>query len=422
MDSLKMNKEALLMGFSKSAAWFASYEEKPLRQLVALHSGTSANGVDAAIIQISGSGETARAKLVHHLTWDYPEAIRQKLFEIFDPRTATVGKVCQANFLLGNIMADAVDAVVKAGGLEMEQIDAVASSGQIVYHVRKDQDDRDVWIGENVIPSALDLGEGTVISERTGRTCVTNMRSRDMAVGGEGNPLVTYGDWVLFRHPEKTRAIQNIGGIANPTILPAGKGIDEVQAFDTGPGNMVIDGVLTRLTHGEVKYDQDGLIAAAGEINRDFLNELMEHPYIRRCPPKATGREVFGDEFIEKVIDRSKQLELSLNDLVATVTAFSAESIAYNYHNFVFPGYRVDEVLLCGGGAHNHTLVKLLGELLHPIPIKTVAICDVPVDAREVTCVGIIANETLLGQPGNVPNSTGGRKRVIMGQITLGND
>lgn len=406
--------------YIKPADWFRIYEEKPVRKIVALHSGTSANGVDAAIIDISGSGESAKAKLIHHITWDYPEEVREKLFEVFNPKTAQIGKVCQANFLLGQLLGEAAHSVVKASGLKMEQIDAVASSGQIVYHVRNKQDERDVWIGEKVIPSALDLGEGTMLAEVTGRTCVTNMRSRDMVVGGEGNPLVTYGDWVLFRHPQKTRAIQNIGGIANPTVLPAGKGLEMVQAFDTGPGNMVIDGILTRLTKGEKKYDKDGTIAATGNVNQQFLNELMQHPYIRRCPPKTTGREVFGAEFIEKVIRRGAELKLSLADLIATVTAFSAESIAYNYKNFVLRKCQVDEVLLCGGGAYNRTLVKFLADRLAPIPIKTVEICDIPVDAREVTCVGIIANETLLGQPGNVPSSTGGSRNVIMGQITFG--
>lgn len=408
------------MDFIKPAEWFKNYAEKPVRQLVALHSGTSANGIDAAVVRISGSGETAKAQLVKHITWDYPEEVRTKIFEVFNPKIANISKICQANFLLGKLLAEAAQAVVKASGLEMEQIDAVVSSGQIVYHVRKDQDDRELWIGDDVIPSCLDLGDGTMLAERTGRTCVTGMRSRDMVVGGQGNPLVTYGDWVLFRDPKITRAIQNIGGIANPTILPAGKGLAEVQAFDTGPGNMVIDGVLTRSTDGKLKYDDGGMIAAQGTVQESFLNELMEDQYVRRCPPKTTGREVFGDEFIEKIIQHAAEQKISLNDLLATVTAFTAESIAYNYKKFVFPRFKVDEVLLCGGGANNHTLVKFLADRLSPIPIKTVEACGIPIDAREVTCVGIIGNETLLGQPGNVPNATGGSKSVIMGQITLG--
>jgi anhydro-N-acetylmuramic acid kinase len=358
--------------------------------------------------------------LVKHLTYDYPSNVQSRLFEVFNPDLATVSKICQAHFLLGELLAKAAQAVVAEAGLSMDEVDAVASSGQIVYHVRLGQDPGEIWIDDEVIPSALDLGEGTVLAERTGRVCVTNMRSRDMVVGGQGNPLVTYGDWVLFRHPKVTRAIQNIGGIANPTILPAGGDIRGVKAFDTGPGNMLIDGIVARKTEGRLKYDAGGALAARGRVYEPLLDELMQHPYIRRRPPKTAGRELFGAHFIDRVISRATELSLSLEDMVATATALTAESIAYNYREFVFPEHKVDEVLLCGGGSLNKTLVEMLAQHLEPIPIETVEKCGIPVEAREVVCVGIIANETLLGRPGNVPSATGASRPVVMGQVTFG--
>ena len=394
------------------------YANKRVRTLIALHSGTSADGIMAALMRVEGSQDTARATLVRWQGFPYPSAFREKLVELFARETATVPKFGQAHFYLGELFAQAAHSIAAEAGVGIEAVDGIVCSGQITFHIRRGQDARDRWLGAEEIPAALDTGEGTVIAERTGRPVVTNMRSRDMAAGGQGNPLVVYGDWVLFRHPTLARTVLNIGGIANPTILPPGARLDQVRAFDTGPGNMIIDALIHRLSNGREDYDAGGMRANRGRVDLALLDWLMTHEYVRRRPPKTTGREVFGRPMTESLLRWIGGRAIAEDDLIATVTAFSAESIAHNYREFVLPEQRVDEVLVCGGGAHNRTLLRMLRERLAPIRVGTVADAEIPVDAREVTCVGIIGNETLLGEPGNVPSATGARRRVVMGQIT----
>jgi anhydro-N-acetylmuramic acid kinase len=403
---------------SRLGALLDQYASKRVRTLVALHSGTSADAIMAALLQVEGSQETARATLVRCQAFPYPAAFREKLVELFARETATVPKFGQAHFYLGELFAQAANKIASAAGDGIAAVDGIICSGQITFHVRRGQDARDRWLGAEEIPAALDTGEGTVIAERTGRLVVTNMRSRDVAAGGQGNPLVVYGDWVLFRHPTLARTVLNIGGIANPTILPPGADLDQVRAFDTGPGNMLIDALIRRLTDGREAYDAGGARAAQGQVDHALLDWLMTHEYVRRPPPKTTGREVFGRPMMEALLQRIADQTIAPDDLLATVTAFTAESIGYNYRAFVLPEQRVDEVLVCGGGAHNLTLMRMLRERLAPIRVSTVADAGVPVEAREVTCVGIIGNETLLGEPGNVPSATGAARRVVMGQIT----
>lgn len=403
---------------SRLAALLQQYAEKRTRTLIALHSGTSADGIAAALLHVEGSQETAKADLIAFQGYPYPEVFREKLVELFARETATVPKFGQGHFYLGELFAQAAQALAHAVGLDIGAIDAIVCSGQITFHVRRGQNIRDRWLGDVEIPAALDTGEGTVIAERTGRPVVTNMRSRDMAAGGQGNPLVVYGDWVLFRHPERSRAVLNIGGIANPTVLPRAASLDQVTAFDTGPGNMLIDAMMRHFTEGRETYDAGGGMAGRGEIDRDLLDWLMQHEYVRRPPPKTTGREVFGRPMTDALVQWLTEHTLAPADVLATVTAFSAESIAHNFRSFILPSQTIDEVLVCGGGAHNATLMSMLRERLAPISVGTVAEAGIPVDAREVTCVGIIGNETLLGEPGNVPSATGASRRVIMGQIT----
>ncbi len=403
---------------SKLAELLRRYAEKPSRTLIALHSGTSADGIMAALLRVSGSQEAARGELVAYRNFPYPPEFRKKLVELFARETATVPKYGQAHFYLGELFARAAHGLARETGLSMEAIDAIICSGQITFHVRRGQDGRDRWLGDEEIPAALDTGEGTVIAERTGRPVVTNMRSRDMAAGGQGNPLVVYGDWVLFRHAERTRAVLNIGGIANPTVLPRAARLDQVTAFDTGPGNMLIDAMVRHFTDGQEEFDAGGARAGQGKVDPSLLDWLMTHEYVRRPPPKTTGREVFGRPMTEALLQQLEGRRLASVDVLTTVTAFSAESIGYNFRTFVLPSQPIDEVLVCGGGAHNATLMRMLQERLAPIPVGTTGEAGIPVDAREVTCVGIIGNETMLGEPGNVPSATGASRRVVMGQIT----
>lgn len=406
------------MSKPKLAAILEGYGEKSIRILIALHSGTSADGIMAAILRVAGSQETARAELAAFRGFPYPTEFRERLVELFARETATVPKFGQAHFYLGELFAQAALDLAREAGLSMQAVDAIVCSGQITFHIRRGQDPRDRWLGGAEIPASLDSGEGTVIAERTGRPVISNMRSRDIAAGGQGNPLVVYGDWVLFRHPERARAVLNIGGIANPTVLPRAARLDEVTAFDTGPGNMLIDAMVRYFTEGREAYDAGGTRAGEGRVNAELLNWLMAHEYVRRPPPKTTGQEVFGRPMMEALLRRIEGRALPPVDVLATVTAFTTESVAYNFRTFILPSQSIDEVLVCGGGAHNATLMKMLRQRLAPIRLGTVAEAGIPVDAREVTCVGIIGNETMLGEAGNVPSATGASRRVVMGQIT----
>lgn len=400
--------------------FFRTYREKDERILIGLHSGTSTDGVGAVVLAVSGSGESAKARYIAHVNYEYSDDVRERLVDISERSRATVDKVCQANVLLGNLFADAAFAVASKAGISMSDVDGIASSGQIIYHVRREQLEDEVWIGDDVIPSGLDLGEPTAIAERTGVSTVADLRIRDMVLGGEGNPLVTYGDWVLFRHHEKNRAVLNLGGIANPTILPAGGSLESVMAFDTGPANMLIDALMAHYSGGRTPYDKDGEFAATGQVHDGLLAELMEYPFIKRKPPKAAGRELFGLRFFTLAIERGKHYNLSEADMVATATALTAASIHKNLEMFVFPTVRLDEILLCGGGAYNRTVVRELQKRLPGVSISKTDVAGIPVEAREASCIAVIGNESFLGSQGNVPSATGSSRPAVMGKLVFG--
>lgn len=405
---------------SNLAKIFSDYTNASERLVIALHSGTSTDGVDAALVNMSGSGESARAMLQEYHHVEYEPRISEKLRDLAVLRTSTAEKICQAGFIIGELFAEAAHGVARQGGVSMKEIAAIGSSGQIIYHVRKNQDPDELWIGDDVVQSGLDLGEGQVIAQRTGVPTVSNMRNGDIAAGGEGNPLVAYGDWVMFRVPDFNRAVLNIGGIANPTVLPAHGSLDNVLAFDTGPGNIAIDAAVRLGTGGKEHFDQDGLRAAAGTASEAVVKELMKHEYIRRKPPKTAGREGFGTRFLDKAMELAREHHVEGNDLIATLTRLTAESIAYNFREFVIPLISLDEVLVCGGGAYNVTLMSMLKDLLSPIEVYLLSErTNISPEAREVTAVGVITNETMLGSPSNIPNATGARARAIMGQISI---
>jgi anhydro-N-acetylmuramic acid kinase len=241
-----------------------------------------------------------------------------------------------------------------------------------------------------------------------------------MAAGGQGAPLVPFADYALFRHPEKTRAIQNIGGIANVTLLPAGGGLSDVIAFDTGPGNMIMDALVTAFTHGEKTFDADGALSALGRVDAPMLDWLMAHEFIRRRPPKSTGREQFGAQFVTEILEYAQAHDVSAEDLLATAVAFTAESIASNYRDFILLEHRIDEVILGGGGSYNATLRRMLQERLPDITIYLHEDLGVSGDAKEALAFAILGNETMCGRPANVPSATGARRPMVLGKIVLG--
>jgi len=392
----------------KRGAGRPSREARPMR-VVGLMSGTSADGVDAAIIDI----RPREIKVLTFRTYPYPSALRSTIFRLFRPQTARIDDLCHANFAVGEVFADAVIRLCRESRIPLASIDLVGSHGQTVYHMPEGR-----RFGRRLLRSTLQIGEPSVIAERTGITTVADFRPRDVAAGGQGAPLVPYTDYVLFRHAARSRAVQNIGGIANVTYLAAGGGEGDILAFDTGPGNMIIDRIVQLVTRGKAAYDDGGRMAARGRVDATLLAELMRHPYLRRRPPKSTGREMFGAQFADSLYKDARRRGIRPYDILATVTAFTAKSIVRAYEPFL-PG-RVDDIVLCGGGARNATLVRLLADAVAPARVMLTDDLGIDADAKEAVSFAILAYETICGRPSNVPSATGARRPSVLGKIVPG--
>ena len=381
------------------------------RLVIGLMSGTSVDGIDAALVRIHGKGHGIRVETVGFATYPFPSTVRQRIFELFDPATGSVDKVCEMNFVVGEAFADAALKVAAACGVRIQDVDLIGSHGQTIYH-RPRVGREGPWAGR----STLQIGEPAVITERTGVTTVADFRTRDIAAGGQGAPLVPYVDYLLFTHPEISRAVQNIGGIGNVTYLPKDAGALMVTAFDTGPGNMIIDGAMTVLTSGQMPYDRDGLWASRGRVEPGMLLELMTHPFIHLDPPKTTGREEFGMQFTRPVVEKWRD-RMSDYDVITTITAFTAESISFAYRRFLGP---VDEIVLGGGGCHNPVLVEMIRERLPSTRLRRHEDFGISSDAKEAIAFAVLASETMYGNTGNLPGATGARKQVVLGKISPG--
>lgn len=396
------------------------YNRKESRIVAGLHSGTSADGPTALVARFSGSGRDTTFEIIDWEDYDYESPLKERIFDIFSRPTGSVDRVAQADNALGAYFAEIAERIVSKAGLAMDEIDLIVSSGQVCYQVIDGQRDDHNWLGGTAVTAFLDLGAGAFIAERTGVTTVSNLRQRDIAVGGLGVPTVSYGDWALFTHAERNRALHNIGGIANPTVLPADGTLEDMFAFDSGPGNMIMDAFVGWISSSGQSFDDSGRLAAAGTVNETLLAEFMDHPFIRQRPPKAAARQLFGHEYSRAFFDKGRAEGLSDPDLLATAAAFTADSIAFAYREFVLPRIALDEIFLAGGGALNTTLVKLIRERLAPVPVRSLEELGVPVQAREVLTMMAIGNETIQGRTGNVPTATGAREQVIAGDITPG--
>ena len=378
--------------------------------LVGLMSGTSADGVDAACVEITGQPPNLRCRMLSHVSRPHPPALRERIFAAFRPETSTVDKLCALNFELGDAFAEAALDAVQAAGLRRDQVDAIGSHGQTVWHIPP---------GSGQTPSTLQLGNPSVIAQRTGITVVSDFRARDMAAGGQGAPLVPYVDDLLLRHARLGRAVQNIGGMGNVTYLPAGaSGAPGVVAFDTGPGNMLMDYAAQRATDGRLAYDRDGLLAAAGRVEERLVDRWMEDPYFALKPPKSTGREVFGVQRGRALYDQGMALGLTPRDILATLTAFTARSIADSYRRFL--PQLPDEALLCGGGAYNPVFRAFIARALPECRVITCDEAGLPSQAKESIAFAILAHETLHRRPGNLPSATGAGGPVVLGSVTWG--
>lgn len=376
--------------------------DKETRLIIGLMSGTSGDGIDAVAAQITGCGPSTGFRVAAHVAHPFPAALQADLFELFHPG-ALVEDLCRTNAALGEVLAEAALAAAAAAEWDPADVDLIASHGQTVRHLPA---------GDPA--STLQIGEPAVIAERTGITTVADFRPADMACGGEGAPLVPLADLLLFADPEQGRIMLNVGGIANLTALPPGASEADVLAFDLGPGNALIDGAVLHLSGGAERFDRDGERAARGVVDEELVDRLMTHGFFARQPPKSTGREEFGTEFLAELVAHT---ELSPDDLVATLTAFTARAIGDGVRRFVHTNGTMREVWVSGGGARNVHLMDLLQRGLPELKVQPIDALGVSAEAKEALCFAVLANETVMGRPGNLSGATGARRPAILGKI-----
>lgn len=374
-------------------------------------SGTSVDGVDCAIIDITRKQSRLNIMLLGSQTLAYPPALRNRL--LVAPTQGTVSALCHLNAAVGEVFAKAALQTIKRTGLYPEDIRLIGSHGQTVYH--QPIPIREPKVG--FIRSTLQIGDPAIIAERTGITTVADFRTRDMAVGGEGAPLAPYTHHLLFHSKRRSRLVVNLGGIGNVTYLPAGKGLGDIRAFDTGPCNMLLDGLVLKGSAGKQQIDRNGRLGRKGRSHAALLKTLMTHPYLAKQPPKSTGREEFGDPYIAMVFRQTGAKRLSLQDALATSCEFVASTIVDSCR---WLKGNVDEVILGGGGVKNLALMDALTEAFVPCPVRTMDQVGVDSNAFEALAFAVMAYQTILGVPTNVPAVTGARHPVVLGTIVPG--
>lgn len=384
-------------------------------------SGTSVDGIDVALVEVDGTGRDASIHTVGFRTVPYPDEVRNELLALYDDQQQAVARLCSLNIVIGRCFAEAAVAMCEAYDVDPAALHVIGSHGQTVWH----QPTHDPAMPLST-RSTLQIGEPSEIAAATGAPVVADFRVADMAAGGHGAPLAPYLDWAVFSDPVRHRCIQNIGGIGNVTWVPAGGDRDAVLAFDTGPGNILIDALVTLLAGGQLTFDRDGACAADGTVEELMLRELMQDPYLQESPPKTTGREYYGMEQARRWVQERRLPPDALVgddaaarqvacDLIATVTAWTAESIAEAYRRFL-PAMPED-VLVNGGGSRNPTLMQMLADRLGGIPVEPTDAHGIDADAKEAIAFALMAHDTLAGLPTNIPGATGATRAVSLGKI-----
>ena len=388
---------------------------RPMRVL-GMMSGTSADGIDVALARISGAPPRLSARLVAHHHLSFSASVRQSILNLANGGSTTTGEISHLNFLLGEEFSRAAKEASRRWRVPLSRIDLIGSHGQTIFH----QGQRTPAKGKRSIASTLQIGEPSVIAERTGVDTIADFRPADIAAGGHGAPLVPFVDYLLYRDTKRGRVALNVGGIANVTVIPAAASPDEVFAFDTGPGNMLIDALVERLTRGRARYDRGAKIAFSGETIPALLEKLLIDPYLHKEPPKTAGREEFGRGYAEKWIAWGKKHRARPEDLVRTATVFTPLSIADAFRRFIFPRTQVRELIVAGGGANNPLLMAQLAAVLPGMRIISSAKWGVPTEAKEAFAFAILAYEAFHGRPNNLRSATGARHAVVMGKRVHG--
>ncbi|BBM70386.1 anhydro-N-acetylmuramic acid kinase [Rhodothermus marinus] len=383
------------------------------RHVVGLMSGTSLDGIDAALVYLEGSGRNLHLSLEAFIHRPFPEALRTLLLRNSTPETSSVRELALLNARLAQLYAEAVEAVLEQAGRPREALDLVGVHGQTIHHIPEPTE-----CAGAAVTTTLQIGDPSVLANLLGVPVVGDFRQADMALGGQGAPLVPYFDYVYFTHPAETRGLLNIGGIANLTVLPADARPEDVRAFDTGPGNMLIDALAQR--RFGAPYDPDGRYAAQGRPDESLLAELLYDPYFLKPPPKSTGREYFGEVFLAAFLEKAEALGVTdPHDQIATLTALTAASVYQAYARYVRETHPFDVLIVSGGGVHNRTLMALLERYFSPIPVRSVSDYGLDPDAKEACCFAVLAHELLNGVPTNLPSVTGARRPTLLGKLCL---
>lgn len=387
-------------------------QNKKKKLVIGLMSGTSVDGIDAALVEIKGNGINTKFKELFFKTYPYPKGLKELILKNSLKESSNVEDICRLNFLIGKLFAKAAIKLCNDYGISINEIDLIGSHGQTIHHLPEEKK----LFGEK-IKSTLQIGDPSVIAKLTGVVTVGDFRVGDMALGGQGAPLVPYFDFLTFRSQKVNRALLNIGGISNITLLKKGANIDDVIAFDTGPGNILID-LLTKKFFNK-KFDKDGKIALSGNFNEKLFKRIIEiDDFINKKPPKSTGRERYNEKFLNKALERFNNLPS--RDVITTFTEYTAYSVFFNYQKFLRRICEISELLVSGGGSNNPYLMKYLQKYFGAkVRVKKVENDKMSVDSKEAVCFAIFANETISENPINIPSVTGAKSKTILGKICL---
>jgi anhydro-N-acetylmuramic acid kinase len=381
--------------------------------VLGMMSGTSADGIDVAMARISGAPPNLDAKLLGHSASKFPPAVRREILRVAEKQPISAGELSQLNFRLGVLFADAALSACRKFKVSPKKIALIGSHGQTIFH-----HGRAVPYFGSPTASTLQIGEPSVIATCTGITTVGDFRPADMALGGQGAPLVPYADYLLYRHEKLGRVSLNLGGIANITVLPAAAKPSQVLAFDTGPANMLIDALVIHFLRGRQRFDENAHLASLGRSIPALLNELMKDPYLRLSPPKSTGREYYGQAYVRKLLALGRRHRAKPNDLIRAATLFTALSVVVALNRYVLSKTKIHQLIVSGGGAHNPLILGQLAALLPGIEIVVSSHFGIPEDAKEALAFALLAYETFHQRPSNLPSATGARGPAILGKIS----
>ncbi len=386
--------------------------EKPMLVL-GMMSGTSADGIDVALARISGAPPNLNAKLLGHTSVKFPPALRKEILRVAEQHPITAGALSQLNFRLGELFADAALATCSKFRVSPKRTSLIGSHGQTIFHQGKPAN----FLGRPTA-STLQIGEPAIIAAHTGITTVGDFRPADIALGGQGAPLVPYADYLLYRHKQFGRVSLNLGGIANITVLPRAAKPQQVFAFDTGPANMLIDALVAHFTRGRLRFDKNARLASQGRSLPGLLDDLLRDPYLKFAPPKSTGREYYGHAYLKNILTLGRRHRAKPNDLIRAATIFTALSVVDALNRFVLPKTKIHQLIVSGGGAHNPLILAQLSAALPGIEVLPSGRLGIPEDAKEAFAFALLAYETFHQRPANLPSATGARGPAILGKIS----